>query len=613
MSTTSLKILLVDDDGITRRATGKILEDWGHQYQEAASAPEAMAVLNGEQQFQVVLTDWKMPHVSGLDLCRWIRQTASLHHLFVVVITGASGEEHLEALRAGADSFVSKSFELEELRLALRIPQRIKELESRLQKELDRVERTNDRLTESYNELVIARAKAEKANRAKDTFLANMSHEIRTPMTGVLGTAELLLTEDGLDAGHRESLETIQKSASDLLSIINKVLDFSKLASSDTEVNRCSFSLRKLLDAVLAPFQSIPKQKGIFLGSHLSCDVADTWSQTDPSLLRQILINLVGNAVKFTETGSVLLRCLPSPEMLVFEVEDSGPGIPKEARESIFKEFKQADDTFSKPTEGTGLGLAISTQLSRLLDGDIQLAETSEEGSTFRVSLPAKIDSDADTGGQYQAVKIDEECGQTARQLLLQVLDEALVTPDAEISLSQDGDQWIKEFEGRTIQIQGALRTWNLHGLEAETVDPTQDSEQKDSMRTGRVILAEDNPVNGRIMKIFLEKAGFEISWVKNGFDVVELQKQDPHDLILMDLQMPGLDGLESTEAIRRWEKESGVASTPIIALTARANISDRPKSQRDLLTDYLVKPVKNETLFQRIDDYIGRSKGTKS
>ena len=612
---TSLDILLVDDDQLTRRAAAKILTDWGHKVSEAGSAPEAMAILNGRpQEFQVVLTDWRMPHVSGLELCRWMRKSELLCNIYVVVITGATGEEHIEALKAGADAFVTKSFELEELKLTLRVPQRIKLLEERLQSELKRVERTNERLTESYNDLLEARAEAERANRAKDTFLANMSHEIRTPMTGVIGLAQLLLEDETLEGGHRDSVKSIYQCATDLLDIINKVLDFSKLASGNTEVVEKEFSLRELLDKVVLPFQGLAIQSDLFIGVSLPSTVPDTWVGTDPSLLRQILINLMGNATKFTSEGHVVLCCRRADNGLVFEVRDTGPGIPNEARDKIFREFQQADESFAKPTDGTGLGLAISSELSKLLGGQLELAETGPEGSCFRFTLPAQTPPDRSRSADYRALSL---CDLSARDLSLAelVVDPEHSERQAQARLHKRDDQWFVETDGGgTEALTGVLRTWGLHKKEPAREAGDESSNHPEERKfLGRLILAEDNPVNGRVMSIFLEKAGYRVDWKTDGLSVVEMQLSDPHDLILMDLQMPGLDGLQATERIRNEEAARGRAPVPIIALTARSTIADRDPRQTSLLSDFLVKPVSNEDLFKKIEEHLLQARESKT
>jgi two-component system, sensor histidine kinase len=328
-SSTSLNLLLVDDDVVTRRMLSEVLREWGHDVAEASSAPEALAILNQQKSFHAVITDWVMEGMTGLDLCKWIR-TSELHKdLYLVVMTGEAADQHIEALRSGADAFITKAFDHSELSLILRVPQRILRLESRLQEELDKAERANQELTQTNAELTKARAEAERATKAKDAFLANVSHEIRTPMVGVIGMSKLLLDDLTLDAEIHDSIRTIHRSSLDLLDIINKVLDFSKIASSKMEPNFRTFSLRSLLEHTLAPVLGVAMQETVPVGVFLSNDTQDSWRNTDPSFVRQILINLIGNALKFTQEGHVLLTVRAQENGLLFQVKDSGLGIPE--------------------------------------------------------------------------------------------------------------------------------------------------------------------------------------------------------------------------------------------------------------------------------------------
>ncbi|MCA9793507.1 MAG: response regulator, partial [Candidatus Eremiobacteraeota bacterium] len=392
-----LNLLLVDDHSASREALAELLREWGHQVTTCASAIEAMAVLNGRDDLHAVITDWVMPNMTGLDLCRWVRRSSAQAHLYLIVMTARTGqEEHIEALRAGADAFLSKTLDSAELELLLRVPQRILGLEARLQEELRRAEQTNQKLSQRNQELQVARSQAEEANRAKDIFLANISHEIRTPMTGVLGISRLLLEDEELTQETRQSVANIHRSAENLLDVINNVLDFSKLAAHKLEPNPRTFSLRGLLDQSIAPFQRDLNGGELLVGARLDPGLADQW-ESDPALIRQILINLMGNAMKFTTRGHVLLSARATEDGLEFAVEDTGCGVPEESRERIFEEFRQVDDSFHRPRGGTGLGLAISLQLAQLLGGRLTLDSELGKGSTFVLNIPAERRSEPET------------------------------------------------------------------------------------------------------------------------------------------------------------------------------------------------------------------------
>lgn len=596
-----LNLLLVDDDAVSKRVVSSVLKDWGHRVTVASSGPEALAALNRERDLHCVITDWMMPDMTGLELCQWIRKSNRHSHLYLVVMTGRSQENHLEALQAGADAFMSKSFDSAELELILRVPQRIFRLESRLQEEIDRVEETNRQLKRTNQELEEATRVAEEANRAKDAFLANMSHEIRTPMTGVIGMSKLLLDIGTLGEEERESVETIHESAVDLLDVINKVLDFSKLASNQLKPEFRDFELRTLLDKVLAPFHSLPVQTGLKVGASLPSSVPENWHQSDPLLLRQILINLVGNAVKFTETGYVVVLAGATDSELTFTVKDTGPGIPPESQKRIFEEFRQADDSFHRPQTGTGLGLAISKELAQLLGGSLQLVQSDTSGSSFRLTVPASPREGSTLS--FSSIKLGA-CEPKVAEFIDLVVDRELVDPGAAVTVEQDESGKLAR-DGTVIT--GAVATWRLHRVEETTSGDESGSfkPKEPTRRNIKVLLAEDNPINGKILTVSLEKRGLTVSWCKNGYDVVELQKKDPHDIILMDLQMPGLDGLQATDKIREYERANGLGQVPIVALTARTHMGDQCETLTSNMSDFLVKPVAMRDLLETIESHV--------
>lgn len=597
-----LNLLLVDDDAVSKRVVSSVLKEWGHRVTVASSGPEALAALNRERDLHCVITDWMMPDMTGLELCQWIRKSNRHSHLYLVVMTGRSQENHLEALQAGADAFMSKSFDSAELELILRVPQRILRLESRLQEEIDRVEETNRQLKRTNQELEAATRVAEEANRAKDAFLANMSHEIRTPMTGVIGMSKLLLDIGNLGEEERESVETIHESAVDLLDVINKVLDFSKLASNQLKPEFREFELRTLLDKVLAPFHSLPAQTGLKIGAYLASSVPDHWHESDPLLLRQILINLVGNAVKFTETGYVVVLARATDSELTFTVKDTGPGIPPESQKRIFEEFRQADDSFHRPQTGTGLGLAISKELAQLLGGSLELIESDTRGSSFELRVPATPREGS--APAFSPIRVGA-CEPQLAEFINLIVDRELVDEESSTILEQDE-------AGKLVRdgavITGAVATWRLHRVDKEEVSDDRNGSfkpQETPRRNIKVLLAEDNPINGKILTVSLEKRGLTVSWCKNGYDVVELQKTDPHDIILMDLQMPGLDGLQATDKIREYERANGLGQVPIVALTARTHMGDQCETLTSNMSDFLVKPVAMRDLIETIESHV--------
>jgi len=373
-----------------------------------------------------------------------------------------------------------------------------------------------------------AKEQAEMANRAKSEFLANMSHEVRTPMNGALGMIELVL-ETELSEEQREYLETAKDSARSLLSLLNDILDVSKIEAGRLELAPGSFSIYECVKDSLRMFSVTTQQKGLLLSTSIHPDVPE-WLFGDPLRLRQVISNLVGNAIKFTDHGQVsvrvgLERATDENVALHFQVSDSGIGIPKEKQAWIFEPFRQADGSSTRRFEGTGLGLAICTRLVSLMGGRIWVESQLGSGSTFHFTAPFGL-------GAVLAATLPAD--QTASLTAL-----------------------AKSVSGE--------RLW--------------------------VLLAEDNIVNQSLVAAVLEKAGHHVVLAADGLEALAAFERQPFDLILMDVQMPRMDGLAATAAIRAAEKISG-RHVPIVALTAHAMKGDRELCIRAGMDDYLTKPL---------------------
>jgi signal transduction histidine kinase len=527
-----ITVLLVDDQAMIGEAVRRMLAGENDVTFHFCSDPAVALQTAAQVSPTVILVDLVMPEVDGLTLVRFFRANTVTRDIPLIVLsTTEDPKVKASAFERGANDYMVK------------LPDRL-ELIARIRHHsmgyinlLDKNEAFKA-LLESQRALEKARQEAVAATRAKSDFLACMSHDIRTPMNAIIGMTDVL-SESELTTDQSHYLRVLRTAGETLLNLINDILDFSKIEAGQLNLEKINFGLRQLLSDTVSILDVRAREKNLPIRTQIHDSVPDTVTG-DPTRVRQILINLVGNALKFTEKGEITIKVAPDPQTpggLLFSVSDTGIGIPREKQAQLFQKFMQVDSSTTRKYGGTGLGLAICKQLVEMMSGRIWIESEPGKGSTFSFMLPL----------------------------------------------------------GAVAGAQSPFAAAAPQAAPAANVPPM------------RILLVDDTPENRMLIQTYLRKTEHTVEIAENGEIAVGMFKNASYDVVLMDMQMPVMDGYTATREIRKWEEEGGKKSTPVIALTADAMSEDEKNCTKAGCSGFVAKPIRKARLMDVLAEFAPR------
>ncbi|MCX8026562.1 MAG: response regulator [Thermodesulfovibrionales bacterium] len=578
-NTQQYQIVVVEDSPVQLEYICDVLEKQHYNVKGFIDAKDALEYIKSTPP-SLIITDVVMPEISGFDFCKRIKSQKSTKHIPVILLTALSEpEDIITGLEVGADTFITKPFSnrfllsrIEYCLINSKIRKNISAdvgieivfrgkkhfinstkiqildlllstYESAVEKNKE-LEAAIKELKKTQAELIEAKELADTANRHKSEFLATMSHEIRTPMNVIIGISQLLLDSDMSDE-NKEQLQILKNAAQSLLNILSDILDISKIESGVTDVEEIDFNIQSLIDEIKSYYQILANQKGLVLNASISQDIPQ-YIRSDYTKIKQILWNLVSNAIKFTEKGHVDIKVqrgdiqssdtLPSDTIpLQFCISDTGIGIPPRKKAHIFESFTQVDSSTTRKYGGTGLGLSICKGLVSLLGGSIDVESEVGKGSTFYFTIPVKASS--------------------------------MTKKDAEESQQR----------------------------EALDKKPT---------RSLNILVVDDNELNLLIASRLLTKKGHAVTTANDGNEAIKLLQKDRFDMVFMDINMPEMDGYDTTRMIRKIGIMTDGKPIPIIAMTAYAMKGDKEKCIEAGMDDYIAKPIDAKQLYELLENY---------